>query len=113
MTPVTLAQSPEFTIRGEFLWFGVILHGDVHVPWTKGVRKRVRDAIALIARSISLPVYAFQTPSHDPKKRKFIRDTGGIYDHRRQTDEGEWAEMYLYRPMDCSKGDPDGKPLQI
>ncbi len=108
MTVLKLTQTPEFTIRGEFLWFGVILHADVHVRWTRGVRQRFRAAITQIVHSVWLPCFAFQTPSHDPKKRKFIQDVGGTYHHRRLTDEDEWAEMFLFPRLDLSKGEPYG-----
>lgn len=100
MSDITLIETDEFVIRAEFLWFGVILHGDVKVRYGKSVRKRVREAIQMVVRSLSGPVYAFHTDSHDPKKRKFIRDMGGVFDHYRTTDDGERAEMYLFRPLD-------------
>lgn len=96
MSDITLIRTPEYEIRGEFLWFGVVLHGDVRVPWTKGVRSRVRSAMAQIASSLTQPCWAFQAPSHDPKKRKFIQDVGGTYHHRRLTGDGEWADMFLF-----------------
>lgn len=100
MSDHILIRTPEFEIRGEFLWFGVVLHADVYVLWTKGVRKRFRSALGLITRSLSQSCWAFQTPSHDPKKRKFIQDVGGVLHHRRLTPDGEWADMYLFRPLD-------------
>jgi hypothetical protein len=100
MSDVPLIRTSEFEIRGEFLWFGVILHADVYVMWSKGVRKRFLEAMALIRRSIALPLWAFQTPTHDPQKRKFIQDTGGVFHHYRWTPDGEKAEMYLYPPLD-------------
>lgn len=104
MDKLILHQSPEYDISGEFLWFGVILHSDVNVPWTKGVRKRFIRDLQRVVNAVGLPAYAFQTPTHDPKKRKFIRDVGGVLDHYRQTDDGEWAEMYRFHPLDWSKG---------
>lgn len=98
MTAVILAQTEEFTLKGEFLWFGVILHCDVHVKWSKGVRERLKQTIRETVSSIKVPAYAFQSNSHDPKKRKFIKDMGGILHHKRLTGDGEWAEMYLFLP---------------
>ena len=101
MSDIPLVRTDEFEIRGEFLWFGVILHGDFYVPWTKGVRERFLRAFKAILRDMAwTPAYAFQAPSHDPKKRKFIKDIGGVFDHFRLTGDGEWAEMYRFRPLD-------------
>ena len=98
---ITLVNTPEYDIKAEFLWFGVILHSDVHVPWTKGVRRRFRASLGALIRSLGhIPVYAFQTPTHDPKKRKFIRDVGGVFDHHRYTEEGERAEMFRFYSLD-------------
>ena len=108
---VPLVFTHEYSIRGEFLWFGVVLHSDVYVKWTKGVRRKFRADLGALIRRLGVPVYAFQTPSHDPKKRKFIKDVGGVFDHYRFTDEGERAEMYRFHPLDWSKGTQDGKPL--
>ena len=113
MSKTLLVQTPEYDISAEFLWFGVILHSNVYVKWTKGVRRRFRASLgALLRRLGHLPVYAFQTPSHDPMKRKFIMDVGGVLDHYRYTDEGERAEMYRFHPLDWSKGNKNGQPLQ-
>lgn len=100
MSDITLIKTHEYEIRGEFLWFGVVLHADVFVRWCKGVRKRFKSHVRLIAQSISQPVYAFHTPSHDPLKRKFITDVGLVLHHYRTTGDGELAEMYLARPLD-------------
>jgi len=100
MSDIILIRTPEYEIRGEFLWFGVVLHGDVFVRWCKGVRNRLKTHIDQIARSISQPVYAFHAPSHDPLKRKFIKDVGMVLHHYRTTGDGELAEMYLARPLD-------------
>lgn len=113
MQTILLCETPEYDLRGEFLWFGVILHSEVRVPWTKGVRSRFINDLQRVLVALGRPAYAFQTPSHDPKKRKFIRDVGGVLDHRRQTDEGEWAEMYRFHPLDWSKGNLNGQPIQI
>lgn len=109
MSDIPLVRTPEYEIRGEFLWFGVILHADVHVTWTKGVRKRFRTDLDLILRHSGQPCWAFQTPTHDPKKRKFIQDVGGTYHHRRLTGDGEWAEMFLFPSLDQSKGTLNGQ----
>lgn len=100
MSDCILVRTPEFEIRGEFLWFGVILHGDVFVKFTKEVKGRVTHGIQQIARSLSLPVFAFHAPSHDPLKLKFIKATGGQYHHKRFTPDGELAEIFIYRPLD-------------
>lgn len=100
MSDVVLVRTSEFEIRGEFLWFGVVLHADVHKTWGKGVKGRFIEALNEIRRSFSVPLWAFQTPSHDPKKRKFIQGTGGVFHHYRWTPDGEKAEMYLYPPLD-------------
>lgn len=100
MSVITLRWNPEYTLRGEFLWFGVILHCDVHVTWTKGVKERLKDDIQAVVKGSTRPVYAFQTPSHDPKKRKFIKSLGGKLDHYRTTPDGERAEMYRFLALD-------------
>lgn len=98
MSAITLIDTPEFAIKGEFLWFGVILHADVKVRYSKGVRNRFKKALSGVVKQLSGPCYAFHTSSHDPKKRKFIRDMGGVFDHYRITCDGERAEMYLFSP---------------
>lgn len=104
-----LAKTDEFEIRGEFLWFGLILHGDVLVPWNRGVKKKVCTAIREIVEVSPWPCWAFHIPSyHAPKQRKFIQVTGGVFHHFRWTPEGERAEFYLYRPLDLSKGKQHG-----
>lgn len=85
----------------EFFWFGVIVHSSVRVPYSKGVFQKYKRDLDEIARCLSQPVYAFQAPSHDPKKRKFIQRLGFKHHHRRLTGDGEWADMYLYpAPLD-------------
>lgn len=111
MSDVTLIRTNEYDIRGEFLWFGVILHSDVFVRWSKGVRQRYREHLQMTARSLSCPVYAYHSPSHDPLKRKFILDAGLVPHHRRLDGNGEWAEMFILRPLDLSKGSNDGFSL--
>ena len=108
----TLIETSEYDIRAEFLWFGVILHSDVHVPWTKGVLKRFRQDLQKTICGLGLPAYAFQTPTHDPKQRKFIRMVGGVYDHSRLTGDGEWAEMYRFPPLDLIQRNQYGKSFQ-
>ena len=87
-------------MRAEVLWFGMILHGDVHKVWTDRRRRRLRGIIRDIASRSFLPLYAFQTPKCDPKKLKFIRQLGGVFHHTTFTDEGDRADMYLFRPLD-------------
>ncbi|MDO5647376.1 hypothetical protein [Paracoccus sp. (in: a-proteobacteria)] len=91
---------PDYTVDLEFLWFGVVLHTTTKVPFTKRVLESYRRDLRLIASSLSVPVFAFQTESHDPKKRKFIQRLGFRLDHMRTTAEGEWAEMFRYLPLD-------------
>jgi hypothetical protein len=100
MSDYILVKTPEYEIRGEFLWFGVILHADVFVKFRREVKGRFTQSIKQIVRSLSLPVYAFQTPSHDPLKLKFIKATGGQYHHKRYTPDGELAEIFIYRALD-------------
>lgn len=97
---ISLNFGPEYSVDLEFLWFGVVLHTTAHVPFTKGVLRKYRQDLDLIARSVSCPVYAFQTPTHDPKKRKFIQRLGFQLHHFRMTEDGERAEMWTYRPLD-------------
>lgn len=109
MSDTTLTKTPEFEIRGEFLWFGVVLHADVRVRWCRSVRKRFLKELGDVLRGLgNIPAYAFQTPSHDPKKQKFIKDVGGVFDHYRMTGDGERAEMYRFHPLDWSKGKTNG-----
>lgn len=112
MSAIPLVIDPDFNIDGEFLWFGVILHAQVHVPWTKGVRERFRKSLKSLVSTLGQDAFAFQTPSHDPKKRKFIQDVGGRFHHYRFTEDGEKAEMYIFRPLDLSKGSMNGKSVQ-
>ena len=100
MSDLILTKTNEFEIRGEFLWFGVILHADVHVKFRKEVKDRFTHCIKQIARSLSVPAYAFHAPSHDPLKLKFIQATGGQYHHKRYTPDGELAEIFIYRALD-------------
>lgn len=97
---LTLINSPQYNLTAEFLWFGVILHSNVNVPWTKGVRSRFKADLQTALRSLPQPVYAFQTPSHDPMKRRFILSVGGVFDHHRYTEDGERAEMFRFRALD-------------
>ena len=94
-----LCHRPDFTTYGEFLWFGCVLHVDVR-KWNKTVRQEVRKTLRVIASSLRVPVFAFQSPSCDPKKEKFIKDIGMSHHHRRLTASGEWADMYSIRPLD-------------
>lgn len=113
MSDIPLVRTTEYEIRAEFLWFGAILHADVYVRWGKEVRKRFRRDLENVINGMSCPAYAFQAPSHDPKKTKFIKDTGGVYHHRRLTGDGELADMYLYCTLDRSKvRNPNGKLFQ-
>jgi hypothetical protein len=100
MNAVTLVSTEEFEIKGEFLWFGVILHGDMRTPWTKGVRLRLKKCITEIARSLSQPVYAFNHPSLGHKQVKFIQATGGEKHHKRLTPNGEMVQMFIYPSLD-------------
>jgi hypothetical protein len=100
MTVTTLVSNAEFEIRGEFLWFGVILHGDVHTTWSKGVRLRVTKCISEIARTLSQPVYAFVHPSFGQKHVKFIQATGGREHHKRLTPDGDMVQMFIYPSLD-------------
>ena len=95
-----LIDRPEYTFRGEFLWFGVILHHEVHVPYTKTVKRLVVQDLHLISASISQPIYVFQAPSHDPKKRKYILSLGFTLSHRLLTEDGEWAEIFSFNPIE-------------
>lgn len=104
----TIIDLPEFNITGEWvvdppMW---VLHSDVHSPWTKSLRKRYTEIIARIATVANAPCFAFQAPSHDPKKRKFIQQVGGVLDHLAYTDDGELAEMFRFPPLEQSKGRP-------
>lgn len=110
MSVITLIKTKDYIIKGEFLWFGVILHSDVY-KWGKDIRKLYRKHIQLIASSVGQPVYAFQTSTHDPKKRKFIGDVGLTFHHFRLTETGEWAEMFTIRPLDQSKGKHNGRTI--
>jgi hypothetical protein len=96
MSAITLTQTPEYDIRGEFLGFGVILHSEVSVPWSKDVRTRFLHDLQGVISHIGKPCFAFQTESHDPKKRKFIQSVGGIFDHYRITGDGENAEIFRF-----------------
>lgn len=100
MGTLNLITTDEFTLKGEFLWFGLVLHCDVHVRWSKGVKERLKQSIQQLTRSVSVPVYAFQTASHDAKKLKFIKEVGGIFHHRRTTGSQEMADMYLFTSLD-------------
>ncbi len=107
-----LARTQEFIIYGERADFGIILHGYVGVPWSRSVLKRMAAEIAELATKLP-PLYAFQTASCDPRKRKFIQQVGGVFHHHRLTGDGEPAEMFWFPPLDPSKGIPDGKSIQI
>lgn len=100
MTKLTIYSDDEFSIHVETLWFGWILHGDVHVRWSQGVRKRLTQTMRAIVKLSGKRCYAFQTPSHDPKKKKFIQSIGGTFDHYRFTPDGEKAEMYRFHTLD-------------
>lgn len=100
MTLATFVETPEYNIRGEFVWFGVILHSEVRAMWTKGLRGRFKRDLRHVASCVSLPLYAFQAPYHDPKKQRFIRDVGMVRHHRRKDSKGVWCDLYLLRPLD-------------
>jgi hypothetical protein len=116
-----LTQREEYTLSAEFLWFGVVLHNEIHVRYTKTVKKRLVQDLRLIANSISSPIFVFQTMTHDPLKMKFIESLGCFsFDHYRTTGEGEWAKMYILRPLEVQSGffrsvqrSSCGKPIQI
>lgn len=96
-----IIDRPEFNIKGEWVDEGFwMLHSDVHVPWTKELRKVFTETVARVATVSEAPVYAFQTPSCDPMKRKFIRQVGGVFDHVTRTDTGDMAEIYRFFPLD-------------
>jgi hypothetical protein len=99
MSDVPLVRTPEYEIRGEYLWFGVVLHSDVFVRWTKEVKGRFKVDLSNIVSQSVWPVYAFQSPSCDPLKQKFIESVGGTFEHSRQNDNGEMCRMYRFRSL--------------
>lgn len=98
-----ILKRQRYTISVETMWFGHIIHGDVHGFYGRSVRQAIRADLSLLARSLSQPLYAFQCQSHDPKKERFIRGLGFVPDHRRMTGDGEWADMYRWPTLDQSK----------
>lgn len=95
---VILDLGPEYSAKLEFLWFGVIAHTTLNVPYSKGLLKKYRCDLDMISRSVAQPLYAFHTHGLGPTQRKFVQRVGFNFHHRRMTDDGEWAEMFLYRP---------------
>jgi hypothetical protein len=95
-----ILNTPEVDLRGEWIDEGSfwVLHLTVHVRWNKGLRKRLRHTLRDIATLSSHPVYAFQAPSCDPKKRKFIQQAGGVYSHSTIKDDGEECDLYRFLP---------------
>ena len=91
-----LIETPEYVIKGEFLWFGLILHSDVKVRWSKGVKKRLLKDLRLIVSSTYQQCFAFHSSTQPELQRKFIQSVGGVYNHRRRTDAGDMVEMYIF-----------------
>ena len=100
MTDYVIDDTPDFVIRAESKVFGLVLHSDLKVPWTKTVRKSFRGHISSIVRHCGVPVYAFQSPTCDPKKRKFIQIIGGTFNHILTDDDGVDCEMFLFHDLD-------------
>ena len=101
MKKVPIVDTEEYSITGEFHWIGLILHADVHVKWTKGVRKRFTKSVRDIVELSYLPVYTFFGPCHDNKLRKFILSVGGTFEHYRYDGEGHRSiEMFRFHALD-------------
>lgn len=77
-----------------------MMHCDVKTAWSKSLRDAMTDLMKRVATVSEYPVFAFQGPSCDPKKRKFIRQIGGIPDHFAQNDKGELVEVFRFSPLD-------------
>lgn len=107
-----LCSGSNFVLSGEFLWFGLVLHCDIFGYCGQSTLRDIRQTTSLIASSVSIPVYAFQTETCDPLKRKFIKAVGGRLHHTRMTDTELSAEMYVFDPCPFI-GHNYGKPLQV
>ncbi len=98
MTTYVVVDDSDFRLTSEWVDGFWVLHCDVFTRWSKTTLTRLRGLLKRVAEVSEYPVYAFQTPSHDPLKRKFIQQVGGILEHERLTPDGEIAEMFRFLP---------------
>lgn len=99
MTVTVLSKTDNHIIYGEDSSFGVILHGYVRKPWTKGKLKTVKEAIAKLSKASARPLLAFNR-NPTPQWEKFVRQIGGIPDQTRVTGDGDPVMMYRFPPLD-------------
>ena len=94
----TIFDSDGICLTAEFCGDFWVLHCTVEGPWTKSRLLGLRTVLRMAAAQTPFPVYAFQTPSCDPLKRKFITQCGGVWERTMTTDTGQIADMYRFLP---------------
>ena len=96
MKPVISCR--DYTITIEWSWFGPIIHADVYSNWSKTIKKNFQADIAVISRSLNVPLYAFHTGEVTARQRKFLKICGFDYHCKRVTGDGELVDFYRRLP---------------
>lgn len=95
-----LVQRDNHIIYGEFLDFGVVVHGYVRPgSWSPSLKRQITEDLQVLASAFTFPVFAFQR-NPDQKWLRFIKLVGGIPDITRNTGDGEPVEMFRFPPLD-------------
>lgn len=94
---ICVVERPEYTIYFEYVAELLILHGDVHVPYTATICRRIQADIATLNRLMCrTPLRAVHYDSQGPKHLKWLRSQGFTFERLEVDASGEICELHRY-----------------
>lgn len=96
MAKIPVIKNEEFILYLEQMDDCVVIHCDVLVKWTKGVKQRLSTSFGHLTDDRREPFYALHLPG-DKKHNKFLKMFGfELYGHARGTDGNDY-DIYVWR----------------
>lgn len=76
MEKIPVVDTPRFTVYIQDSPIGKIIHGDMHVKWTKSTKAEVLAVVDALCSSMDEPVFAAHYEEQGVKHTKFLKMLG-------------------------------------